>query len=337
MPQDGKLTRWVSTVYSQMSTSVRTAPRSRQSHGEGRPDLREHAAIGNVFMGKALREHGGNLPQDCYAMVLDPLMVYSCAYFERGDEDLATAQLKKIDHVLTKIGLEPGQHLLDVDCGWGALVIRAAEKFGARCVGITQSKNQFDWANESIKKANLTDRVEIRLQAYPDVKGTFDRITSLGLFEFDSRGDLLEYFSVLQERLAADGVLVSHGIMSVGQGDGNVRLSGGEFSSPYSLTDDELPDLGHALTAMRAGGLEVSDVNNLRRHCVRTLQLWEENLRATSIAARRYIDDRSLRAWRDHLNEWATAFEHDDATIYEIVGRKVGTPVSALPWPGGAG
>ncbi|REN17965.1 methyltransferase domain-containing protein, partial [Mycobacterium tuberculosis] len=86
---------------------------------------------------------------------LDPNMVYSCAYFENGDEDLATAQLKKIDHILTKIELRPGQTLLDIGCGWGALVIRAAQKFGARCVGVTLSQNQFDLATERVRAAGL--------------------------------------------------------------------------------------------------------------------------------------------------------------------------------------
>jgi cyclopropane-fatty-acyl-phospholipid synthase len=110
-------------------------------------------------------------------------MVYSCAYFENGDEDLATAQLKKIDHILTKIDLQPGQTLLDIGCGWGALVIRAAQKFGARCVGVTLSQNQFDLARERVRAAGLQDRIEIRLQDYRDVTGQFDRITSVGMFE----------------------------------------------------------------------------------------------------------------------------------------------------------
>ncbi|HEX7937011.1 MAG TPA: cyclopropane-fatty-acyl-phospholipid synthase family protein [Paraburkholderia sp.] len=321
MPQDGNLSRWLNEIRAQMSRSAHASLWARQPQRDERSAHRKLAAM---------------LPHDCYSMVLDPHMVYSCAYFEHGDEDLATAQLKKIDHVLTKIGLRPGQSLLDVDCGWGALVIRAAEKFGARCVGITQSKNQFDWANECIKKANLAGRVEIRLQAYPDVDGSFDRITSLGMFEFDSRGDLSEYFAVLQEHLSADGVLISHGIMSAGPGNGDFRFDGGEFSSRHVLPDDELPDLGYALTAMREGGLEVSDIQNLRRHCVRTLRLWEENFREKSALLRQLVDDRHFQTWRDYLRGWASAFEHHDVAIYEIVGRKAGMRASALPWPGAA-
>ncbi|MGB4347469.1 MAG: cyclopropane-fatty-acyl-phospholipid synthase family protein, partial [Burkholderiaceae bacterium] len=115
-----------------------------------------------------------------YQAFLDPLMVYSCAYFEQGDEDLQTAQLKKIDHILTKIAVKQNELLLDIGCGWGALVIRAAQKFGARCVGITLSENQYALARERVEQAGLSDRIDIRLQDYRDVSGQFDRITSVG-------------------------------------------------------------------------------------------------------------------------------------------------------------
>ncbi|CAG4894294.1 SAM-dependent methyltransferase [Paraburkholderia gardini] len=340
MPQDGKVTRWLGEVRTRMGKSAHTTPSERQPYDVDRPTHRKLSAVLKSAAANALLErdrHLRDVPHEYHSMGLDPRMVYSCAWFENGDEDLATAQLKKIDHVLAKIGLKPGQSLLDVDCGWGALVIRAAAKFGAHCVGITQSKNQFDWANECIKAAGLADRVEIRLQAWPDVKGRFDRITSLGMFEFDNRGNLSEYFSVLQEHLTTDGVLVSHGIMSAGPGSGEFGFDGGEFSGRYVFPDDELPDLGHALAAMREGGLEVSDIQNLRRHCVRTLHLWEENFRAKAMALRQLVDDRSFQTWCDYLSGWATAFEHDDVAIYEIVGHKVGTRASALPWPGAAG
>lgn len=124
-----------------------------------------------------------DVSNDFYAAWLDPQMVYSCAYFEHGDEDLATAQTKKIDHILTKLRLTPGQTLLDIGCGWGALVMRAAEHYGAHCVGITLSHNQYERARERVQEAGLADRIEIRLQDYRDVLGQFDRISSVGMFE----------------------------------------------------------------------------------------------------------------------------------------------------------
>ncbi|MFL9939525.1 class I SAM-dependent methyltransferase [Paraburkholderia graminis] len=135
---------------------------------------------------------------------------------------------------------------------------------------------------------------------------------------------------------ATDGVLVSHGIMAAGPASSEFGLDGGGFSGGYVFPGDELPDLGYALTAMRGGGLEVSDIQNLRRHCARTLRLWEQNFRMKSMALRQQVDDRSFQTWCDYLSSWAVAFEHDHVAIYEIVGRKVGTRANALPWPGPA-
>ncbi|MBV8261816.1 MAG: class I SAM-dependent methyltransferase, partial [Paraburkholderia sp.] len=122
---------------------------------------------------KAIQYHY-EVSNEFYKLWLDENMVYSCAYFENGGEDLATAQLKKIDHILTKIQLKENQTLLDIGCGWGALVLRAAQKFGARCVGVTLSQNQFDLATARVKAAGLEDRIVIRLQDYRDVEGQFD-------------------------------------------------------------------------------------------------------------------------------------------------------------------
>ncbi|HEU4708606.1 MAG TPA: cyclopropane-fatty-acyl-phospholipid synthase family protein, partial [Methylophilaceae bacterium] len=128
---------------------------------------------------KAIQFHY-DLSNEFYRLWLDRNMVYSCAYFENGNEDLDTAQLKKIDHILTKIKVRPGDTLLDIGCGWGALVLRAAQKFGAKCVGITLSEKQLELATQRVKDAGLEDRIEIRLQDYRDIEGQFDRITSVG-------------------------------------------------------------------------------------------------------------------------------------------------------------
>lgn len=124
-----------------------------------------------------------DVSNDFYAQWLDPAMVYSCAYFEHGDETLAEAQRKKIDHILRKLRLASGQTLLDIGCGWGALLIRAAQQYDIQCVGVTLSQNQHDLARERVAKAGLQDRVDIRLQDYRDIPGQFDRISSVGMFE----------------------------------------------------------------------------------------------------------------------------------------------------------
>ncbi|MGI4985849.1 MAG: class I SAM-dependent methyltransferase, partial [Janthinobacterium lividum] len=267
-----------------------------------------------------------------YSLWLDPNMVYSCAYFENGDEDLATAQLKKIDHILRKIDLQPGQTLLDIGCGWGALVIRAAQQFGARCVGVTLSQNQFDLATERVKAAGLADRVEIRLQDYRDVTGRFDRITSVGMFEHVGRAHLPAYFSKVSQLLVDDGVVMNHGITSTDPGSGETPHGGGEFIDKYVFPDGELPHIGLALQAMQQGGLEAFDVENLRRHYAQTLRMWSDNYEARTSKVRELIDEEKYRIWRLYLAGCAYAFENDNVAIYQIVGRKAGRPAAGLPW-----
>jgi cyclopropane-fatty-acyl-phospholipid synthase len=280
---------------------------------------------------KAIQYHY-DVSNEFYRLWLDENMVYSCAYFENGDEDLGTAQLKKIDHILKKIQLQPGQRLLDIGCGWGALVLRAAEKFGARCVGVTLSQNQFDLATERVKAAGLADRIEIRLQDYRDVQGQFDRITSVGMFEHVGRKNLPVYFGRIRELLANDGVAMNHGITSSDSDSGETALGGGEFIDRYVFPDGELPHISLVLESMQRGGLEAVDIESLRRHYAHTLDLWSENFEARAEEAKKLVDDEKFRIWRVYLAGCAYAFENDDVSIYQVVCRKAGRSAKTLPW-----
>jgi len=280
---------------------------------------------------KAIQYHY-DVSNDFYRLWLDENMVYSCAYFENGDEDLATAQLKKIDHILTKIQLQPNQRLLDIGCGWGALVIRAAQKFGAQCVGVTLSQNQRDLATQRVKEAGLEDRIEIRLQDYRDVQGQFDRITSVGMFEHVGRKNLPAYFGKVRDLLADDGIAMNHGITSTDFDNGNALSGGGEFIDRYVFPDGELPHIGFALQALQQGGLEAVDVESLRRHYARTLDIWAENFEARAEQAKQMVDDEKFRIWRVYLAGCAYAFENDEISIYQIVCRKAGRSAQTLPW-----
>jgi cyclopropane-fatty-acyl-phospholipid synthase len=124
-----------------------------------------------------------DVSNDFYALWLDSQMVYSCAYFRSPDDSLDDAQTQKLDHVLRKLGVRPGDRLLDIGCGWGALIVRAAEKFGAQALGITVSRNQYEYARERIAAAGLADRCEVHLEDYRDVAGKYERIASVGMFE----------------------------------------------------------------------------------------------------------------------------------------------------------
>jgi cyclopropane-fatty-acyl-phospholipid synthase len=273
-----------------------------------------------------------DVSNEFYQVWLDPDMVYSCAYFENGDENLAEAQRKKIDHVLTKIQLRPGQTLLDIGCGWGALAIRAAEKYGAKCVGITLSKNQHELAQERVARAGLQDRVEIRLQDYRDVDGSFDRITSVGMFEHVGVKHLTQYFTKMRTLLADDGFAMNHGITTTDVDNGEAAYGGGAFIEKYVFPHGELPHIGQVLRAMQEGGLEALDVENLRRHYVRTCNTWVDNFEANADRIRQLVDPKRFRIWRVYLAGCAYAFANDWVSLNQIVCSKAGRDVSSLPW-----
>ncbi len=267
-----------------------------------------------------------------YQAFLDPAMVYSCAYYETGTEDLATAQQKKIDHILTKIQLKPGQHLLDIGCGWGALVMRAAERYGARCTGITLSENQYALATERVAAAGLADRVRIALVDYRDIDGQFDRITSVGMFEHVGLKNLPLYFARLRELLTDEGLAMNHGICTTNTDHSTARYGAGEFIEHYVFPEGELPHIGAVLTAMQDGGLEALDVENLRRHYARTCATWADNFERRSEQIRSMVDERRYRIWRIYLAGCAHAFENDWISLYQIVCGKAGRSASTLPW-----
>ena len=273
-----------------------------------------------------------DVSNDFYAAWLDPAMVYSCAYFENGDETLAEAQRKKIDHILTKIDVRPGQTLLDIGCGWGALAIRAAQRFGARCVGITLSENQARHAREQVARAGVGHLVEIRLEDYRDVRGTFDRITSVGMFEHVGVRHLPEYFGRINALLADDGLAMNHGLTTTNTNSKTAPYGAGEFIQRYVFPHGELAHLGTVLRAMQEGGLEALDIENLRRHYARTCGLWTENFEANAEQIKLLTDPRKFRIWHVYLAGCTYAFKHDWISLYQVVCGKAGRDPGAISW-----
>ncbi len=267
-----------------------------------------------------------------YQQWLDPRMVYSCAYFENGNEDLEAAQLKKLDHILTKIQLRPGNRLLDIGCGWGGLVMRAAEKFGARCVGITLSDNQYELAKDRVKQAGLEGRVEIRLQDYRDVKERFDRITSVGMFEHVGLRYMKDYFKIMHDLLEDDGIAMNHGITSSDHNSNETPFGGGEFIEKYVFPNGELPHISLVLKDMQEAGLESHDIENLRHHYARTCGIWAENFEARTGAIKKLIHEKHYRIWRVYLAGCAYAFAADRIALYQVLCTRSGKTNPILPW-----
>jgi cyclopropane-fatty-acyl-phospholipid synthase len=279
---------------------------------------------------EAIRYHY-DVSNEFYSAFLDPNMVYSCAYFETGEEDLTAAQVKKIDHILNKIGVQQGHSLLDIGCGWGALAIRAAQR-GARVIGVTLSENQAALARERVERLGLKGQVDIRLQDYRDVEGQFDRITSVGMFEHVGVDNLPEYFGRINKLLAPNGVVMNHGITTTDVDSRSTPYGGGEFIDKYVFPHGELAHLSTVIKTMQEGGLEVRDVENLRRHYARTCATWSENFENNAERIRTMTDDKHFRIWRVYLAGCAYAFGHDWISLYQIVCGKAGQDPAMIPW-----
>ena len=263
-----------------------------------------------------------DVSNEFYSLWLDRNMVYSCAYFGDGTETLDAAQERKIDHILTKLHLRPGDTLLDIGCGWGALILRAAEKYGVKALGITLSQNQYDLAQERIARAGLTGRCEVRIEDYRDVIGKFDRISSVGMFEHVGLKNLRGYFAQISKLLTNDGIVMNHGITSTDPGSAEFPLGGGDFINRYVFPHGEVPHIGLLLEEMSAAGLEPVDVENLRRHYAMTMEHWVERFEAASPKLKTLTSERNWRIWRVYLAGCAYGFNQNWISIHQVLAIK---------------
>ncbi|MGH7729061.1 MAG: class I SAM-dependent methyltransferase [Vulcanimicrobiaceae bacterium] len=279
---------------------------------------------------ESVRRHY-DLPPNFFRTFLDPELVYSCAYFAEGHETLAAAQSAKLDHILRKLRIRPGDRLLDVGCGWGALVIRAAERFGALATGITLSPVQRDEALQRIRARGLTERASVELLDYRALGSRlFDRIASVGMIEHVGRERYREYFRALWKALRPGGLLLNHGIVDQSPGRRGVRASG--FIDQYVFPDGDLVSIGARLSEAERIGFEVRDVENLREHYARTLRAWYANLECNRETALALVGERLVRIWRLYLAGSAQGFASGRLGIVQCLLAKA-DPVGRVEVP----
>jgi cyclopropane-fatty-acyl-phospholipid synthase len=275
----------------------------------------------------AVRHHY-DVSNEFYALWLDPRMVYSCAYFKREGDTLEAAQVQKLDHICRKLRLAPGERLLDIGCGWGALAIHAAQKYGVDATGITLSENQHRLANERIRAAGLADRCRVVLQDYRDHDGDgrYDKIASVGMFEHVGLKNLPVYFGVVRRLLREGGLFMNHGITTSDTENRSVGMGAGEFIGRYVFPKGELPHLHLVVREMSDQAFEVHDVECLRPHYAKTLDHWSANFERHLDEAVRVADDRTARIWRLYLAGSAHAFEQRWVSIYQILASRQEKP-----------
>ena len=286
-----------------------------------RTDISHHYDVGNGF----------------YRLWLDERMVYSCGYFENGDEDIDTAQRAKLDHICRKLRLAPRQRLLDIGCGWGALVLHAARHYGVSAVGVTLSEQQALLARERIGATGLADRVQVELLDYRDLpqrfgEASFDKVASVGMFEHVGVRNLPLYFGTAARMLRDRGLMLNHGITSADVESRPVGSGAGDFVGRYVFPNGELPHLALAVREMAAAGFEIVDVESLRRHYALTLALWSQRLDQRLAEAARQVSERTLRVWRVYLAGCSQGFALGWMNLHQILGsRQVAPGPTELP------
>ena len=280
----------------------------------------------------AIRYHY-DVSNDFYSLWLDRNMVYSCAYYHSENDSLDLAQEQKLDHILNKLMLEPGERFLDIGCGWGALILRAAKKFGARATGVTLSRNQHEFVLKRIEEEGLQGRCEVRLQDYRDVpgEGAFDKIASVGMFEHVGLGKLQVYFSKIRSLLSEGGLVMNHGITASDPDSRWVGMGAGAFIDRYVFPHGELPHLSLVLREMARAGLEVADVESLRRHYARTCLEWAKRLEQNRERAAASAGEKRYRIWQVYLAGCAHGFAHEWMNVYQVLARREGGAVNPLP------
>jgi len=271
-----------------------------------------------------------NVSNGFYALWLDERMVYSCAYFENANEDLETAQARKLDYICRKLRLRPGERLLDIGCGWGGLVIHAAQRYGVEVLGITLSRNQADLANERIVRAGLEKRCRVEVRDYRDLNDTggFDKLVSVGMFEHVGESRLPVYFRHAWRLLRPGGVFLNHGIA---RRTTDPEPAGPTFISRYVFPDGELLPINATLRYAEEAGFEVRDVESLREHYMLTLRHWARALELHRGQALQVVGEPTYRVWRLFLHGSAHGFAVGSLNIYQAVLLKPNAGQSGLP------
>jgi cyclopropane-fatty-acyl-phospholipid synthase len=266
-----------------------------------------------------------------YELVLGPSLTYSCAVFATPATTLEDAQAAKHELVCRKLGLRPGMRLLDVGCGWGGMVLHAAEHHGVHAVGVTLSRRQADLAAKRVADAGLSGQVEIRFQDYRNVDdGPYDAISSIGMFEHVGRAKRGVYFGNLRTLLRPEGRLLNHAISRPPFERSRFARNG--FIDRYVFPDGELMEVGDTVTAVQEAGFEARHVETLREHYALTLRRWVANLESSWDEAVAEVGPARARVWRLYMAGSALNFETNRTQIHQVLAvRSTDEGSSGMP------
>jgi len=257
--------------------------------------------------------HHYDLTPAIYDLFLDSDRHYSCAYFAEPGVSLETAQRAKTAHIARKLLIEPGMRVLDIGCGWGGLALALARDHGAKVTGVTLSAEQLSVARDRARAAGLAERVSFELADYRALRGQFDRIVSVGMFEHVGAPNFGTFFGVLRDRLTEDGVALIHTI-----GRTAPPAATNPWIARYIFPGGYVPSLSEVVTAVEDSGLRVADIECLRLHYALTLRCWFDRFNAQADVAAALKDARFVRMWRYYLAASEQTFRHGPQDVFQV-------------------
>lgn len=271
--------------------------------------------LNNLKNSKKNIEHHYDIGNDFYKLWLDKTMTYSCAYFKNKDDSLYTAQINKIDHILKKLNLNKGETLLDIGCGWGELIIKAAKEYKIKAIGITLSSEQYQKGNERIKNEGLEDLAEIRIQDYREIKDhKFDKIVSVGMLEHVGEEYLNDYFNCIKNLLNDKGLALVHSITT-----NSPSCSTNSWINKYIFPGGFIPCINTVVDDIIQNGFNLLDVENLRIHYAKTLELWHQNFINSLPQIRDMKDETFIRMWDLYLSACAASFKCGNINLHQFL------------------
>jgi len=269
-----------------------------------RKDIERHYDLGNDF----------------YELWLDETMSYSCAYFCSPEDSLYQAQLQKIDYILKKLQLKSGETLLDIGCGWGWLIIRAAQQYGVKALGITLSEEQYTKTKQRIAELGLTGQVDVKLMDYRNLAesdgGKFNKVVSVGMVEHVGKANLPKYMEAVEKLLAPGGISVLHCITGQIEGPCN------RWISKYIFPGGYIPSIRELIYLLPENDFHLLDAESLRLHYAKTLDHWSKNFENKIEQVREKYDERFIKMWRLYLNSCAASFHASGLDIHQIIFSK---------------
>ncbi len=274
---------------------------------------------------RALIQFHYDVGNDFYRLFLDKNMAYTCAYFTDWNNSIDQAQFDKLDMVCRKLQLKPGDKLLDLGCGWGALVCHAVQHFGVDAHGVTLSQAQVDFARQRIRSLGIESRAKVELRDYNDVHGLYDKVACIGMIEHVGIANIPHYLAKVNSLLPDRGIFLNHGITRP------AKTSRRKFKRirpeqrllrKYIFPGGELDHIGHTIEQMEAHGFRVQDVEGWRDHYALTCRIWCNRLWENRAEATRLVGRERFRLWLAYLAGVSMALGDGSACLFQTVTVK---------------